>query len=147
MTKQNLDKPKRVAGDHLIVEQLMKEVMIYDQKTNKAFCLNSKAAFVWQHCDGETTTDELTNLLQQASSEPVKAALVQFALEALAADGLLEPTTFFSEIPAGMTRRSLVQKFGLTAAVSLPLVTTLLVATPKARASNKESWTGRPRPS
>jgi hypothetical protein len=136
MTKLNQDRPRRVAGDHFIVEQLMKEVMIYDQKRNKAFCLNHKAAFVWQHCDGETTIDELTSLLQQQSSEPIDAAVVQFALESLAADGLLEPATFISEVPAGMTRRSLVQKFGLTAAMSLPLVTTLLVAPPKAHASS-----------
>jgi hypothetical protein len=139
----NRDTPQRVAGDHFIVEQLMNEVMIYDQKRNKAFCLNQKAAFVWQHCDGATTIDQLTALLQQVSSEPVDGAVIQFALETLAADGLLEPTTFESRVPAGMTRRSLVQKFGLSAAMSLPVVTALLVATPKAHAS---SGTGAPHP-
>jgi hypothetical protein len=132
----NRETPQRVAGDHFIVEQLMNEVMIYDQKRNKAFCLNQKAAFVWRHCDGATTIGQLTALLQQASSEPVDGAVIQFALETLAADGLLEPTTFESRVPAGMTRRSLVQKFGLSAAMSLPVVTALLVAPPKAHASS-----------
>jgi hypothetical protein len=133
----NRETPQRVIGDHFIVEQLMNEVMIYDQKRNKAFCLNHKAAFVWQHCDGATTINELTTLLQQVSSEPVDAAITQFALETLAADGLIDPSTFESRVPAGMTRRSLMQKFGLSAAMSLPVVTALLVATPKAHASGR----------
>jgi hypothetical protein len=136
LTNSNQETPQRVIGDHFIVEQLMNEVMIYDQERNKAFCLNHKAAFVWQHCDGTTTIDELTTLLRQVSAEPVDTAIVQFALETLAADGLLEPSTFESRIPAGMTRRSLMQKFGLSAAMSLPVVTALLVATPKAHASS-----------
>ncbi len=132
----NRDTPQRVVGDHFIVEQLMNEVMIYDQKRNKAFCLNQQAAFVWRHCDGATTIDELTGLLQQLSPGPVDGAVIQFALETLAADGLLEPSTFDSRVPAGMTRRSLMQRFGLSAAMSLPVVTALLVATPKAHASS-----------
>src|SRR5271163_4664827 len=132
----NQETPQRVIGDHFIVEQLMNEVMIYDQKRNKAFCLNHKAAFVWQHCDGATTINELTALLQQVSPETVDTAVIQFALETLAADGLLEPSTFESGVPAGMTRRSLMQKFGLSAAMSLPMVTALLVATPKTHASS-----------
>ena len=133
----NRETPQRVIGDHFIVEQLMNEVMIYDQKRNKAFCLNHKAAFVWQHCDGTTTIDELATLLRQVSAEPVDTTVIQFALETLAADGLLEPSTFESRVvPAGMTRRSLMQKFGLSAAMSLPVVTALLVATPKAHASS-----------
>ena len=94
----NRETPQRVIGDHFIVEQLMNEVMIYDQKRNKAFCLNHKAAFVWQHCDGTTTIDELATLLRQVSAEPVDTAVIQFALETLAADGLLEPSTFESRV-------------------------------------------------
>jgi Coenzyme PQQ synthesis protein D (PqqD) len=136
ITNSNRNTPRRVTGDHFIVEQLMKEVMIYDRNKNKAFCLNHKAAFVWQHCDGTTTIDEVTVLLQQVSPEPVDAAVVEFALETLAAEGLLEPSSFEFRVPAGMTRRSLMQKFGLSAAMSLPLVTALLVAAPKAHASS-----------
>ena len=73
----NRDTPQRIVGDHFIVEPLINEVMIYDQKRNKAFCLNQKAAFVWQHCDGATTIDQLTALLQQVSSEPVDGAVTR----------------------------------------------------------------------
>jgi hypothetical protein len=41
-----------------------------------------------------------------------------------------------------MTRREVMQKIGVRAAVALPLVTTLLVATPKAHASGRSSSGG-----
>jgi hypothetical protein len=138
ITSSNVETPLRVGSDNFIVEQVMNEVMIYDKKRNEAFCLNQKAAFVWQHCDGKTTLPELAALLQEQSGEPVKSGVIEFALETLAADGLLEPSTFKSSVPAGITRRNLIQKFGLTAAMSLPLVTGLLVATPKAHASSSK---------
>lgn len=141
-----LETPQRVMGDHFIVEQLMNEVMIYDQKRKKAFCLNPQAAFIWQHCDGKTTITELVTLLQEDSAEVPSVALVRFALETLAADGLLEPATFQSEVKPGVTRRSLIQKFGLTAAMSLPVVTGLLVATPRAHASSSTSTRVPPPP-
>ena len=42
-----------------------------------------------------------------------------------------------SDVAAGMTRREVMQKIGVRAAVALPLVTTLLVAAPKAHASGR----------
>ena len=61
--------------------------------------------------------------------------VVDFALQSLAEDGLLEPSSLLPFVQSGMTRRDVIQKIGVRAAVALPLVTTLLVATPKAHAS------------
>jgi hypothetical protein len=61
--------------------------------------------------------------------------VVQFALQSLSQDGLLEPATILPLVPAGMSRREVMQKIGVRTAVALPLVTALLVATPKAHAS------------
>jgi hypothetical protein len=68
--------------------------------------------------------------------------LVQFALQSLSGDGLLEPLDFPPIVAAGMTRREVMQKVGVRAAVALPIVTTLLVATPKAHASGGSSSGG-----
>jgi hypothetical protein len=59
MSPTNGTKPKSLNRDQLVVEELGTELMIYDQKRNRAFCLNQKAAFVWQRCDGKTTIGEL----------------------------------------------------------------------------------------
>jgi hypothetical protein len=132
-------KPKSLSRDQLIVEELGAELMIYDQKRNQAFCLNQKAALVFQYCDGKTTLAGLSARLTQTLGEPVGEKVVQFALEGLSQDGLLEPLDFPPIVTAGMTRREVMQKIGVRAAVALPLVTTLLVATPKAHASGGSS--------
>jgi hypothetical protein len=137
LTSNNETKPKSLKRDQLVVEELGTELMIYDQKRNQAFCLNQKAAFVWQHCDGKTTVTEIAAKLALSLGEPADEKVVQFALQSLSQDGLLEPSTFLPLVPAGMTRRDMMQKIGVRAAISLPLVTALLVATPKAHASGK----------
>lgn len=132
-------KPKSLKRDQLIVEELGTELMIYDQQRNQAFCLNQKAAFVWQHCDGQMTVAAIAAKMEETLGEPIDEKVVEFALQSLAQDGLLEPATIPTLIPAGMTRREIMQKIGVRTAVALPLVTALLVATPKAHASGKKN--------
>ena len=43
MNKPSEVKPKSLKRDHLVVEELGKELMIYDQTRNQAFCLNEKS--------------------------------------------------------------------------------------------------------
>jgi hypothetical protein len=131
--------PKSLSGDQLIVEELGTELMIYDQKRNQAFCLNQKAALVFQYCDGKTTLAGLSARLTQTLGEPVDEKVVQFALQSLSQDGLLESLDVPPIVAAGMTRREVMQMIGVRSAVALPLVTTLLVATPKAHASGRSS--------
>jgi hypothetical protein len=128
-------RPKSLKSDQLVVEELGAELMIYDQARNQAFCLNQKAAFVWQHCDGKTTVSEIAARLSQSLGEPMDESIVEFALQNLSQDGLLETTTFLPFVPTQMTRRELMQKIGVRAVVALPLVTALVVAAPKAHAS------------
>src|SRR5271163_242172 len=130
-------KPQRLKSDHLIVEQLATELMIYDQKRNQAFCLNQEAAFVWQRCDGNTTTARIAADMAQDLNGPVDEKVVKFALATLSKNGLLEAPTFLPAVHSDVSRRSLIQKFGVSAAMSLPLVTALTVATPRAHASSK----------
>jgi hypothetical protein len=132
-------KPKSLKRDHLVVEELGTELMIYDQKRNQAFCLNQKAAFVWQHCDGKSTATSIAAQMEQSLGEAVDEKVVEFALQSLAQDGLLDPSSLLPFAQSGMTRRDLIQKIGVRAAVALPMVTALLVATPKAHASGRTS--------
>jgi Coenzyme PQQ synthesis protein D (PqqD) len=131
----NEAKPKSLNRDQLVVEELGTELMIYDQRRNQAFCLNQKAAFVWQHCDGKTTLAEIAAQMAQSLREPIDVTMVQFALQGLSKDGLLETSAFLPLAAEALTRRDMMQKIGVRAAVALPLVTALLVATPKAHAS------------
>jgi Coenzyme PQQ synthesis protein D (PqqD) len=146
LTSPNEATPKSLMRDQLIVEELGTELMIYDQRRNQAFCLNQTAAFVWQHCDGKTTVAAIAAKMAQSLGEPVDEKVIQFALQSLAQDGLLQTSTFTPSIPGGMTRRDVMQKIGMRAAVALPLVAALLVSTPKAHASGWSSGTRRRHP-
>lgn len=127
--------PQRLNAANLIVEELPDELMVYDPGRNKAFCLNQTAAFVWKHADGTKSVDDIATLMTKELAKPVTAEMVQFALDVLAKDGLLEAPEATPATPVGVTRRELLQKFGV-AAMALPAVTVLLVSPLKAHASS-----------
>ena len=129
-------RPQHLQSDNLVLEELPDELMIYDPERNKAFCLNQAAAFVWKHADGSKTVTEIADLLAQKLDRPANEEVVWLALDVLAKDGLLVSSPALPEVPAGVTRRALLQKFGAGAAVAAPLVTVLLVSPAKAHASS-----------
>ena len=112
----------------LIVKELQDEVMVYDSKRKKAFCLNQTSAAVWKHCDGKTTVSEMTRQLQTIDSS-LSDSVVWFALQQLETDGLLEQSISAPAEVAGLTRKEVIRKFGLAAAI-VPLVAVLVAPTP-----------------
>jgi len=132
--------PLRLQSDKLIVEELPDELMVYDPDRDKAFCLNQTAAFVWSHCDGTRTIAEITTSMGQHTGKPANEQLVRFALNVLAKDGLLAPSSVQRQLASEVTRRALLKQLGVGAAV-VPLVTVLLVSPAKAHASGLPSAT------
>ena len=49
----------RARNNEIVVQELGKEVLIYDLTTYKAFNLNETSADVYRACDGNTTFEEL----------------------------------------------------------------------------------------
>ncbi len=113
--------PKSRQND-LVVQDLPDEVLIYDLRKHKAFCLNQTAAFVWQHADGETPVSQIAYLLRRKLRTPVDESIVWFALEQLAKDGLLENKVAAPLVFAGMNRRALITTLGKSAAVAIPMI-------------------------
>lgn len=137
MISTNEDRPQRLESAQLIVEELHDETMIYDPARNKAFCLNQTAAYVWKHSDGKKTVAEIAEMMATEVSRPVSDQVVWYALDILAKDGLLAPSETLPTIPAGVTRRALMQKLGMGAVAAVPLVTVLMASPTKAHASHK----------
>jgi hypothetical protein len=110
---------------------LQNEVLVYDQETNKAHCLNSTAAEVFHLCDGKRNVNEIIRALEQKSIAP---SLVKAALAKLSKSGLL-----INPIPSverlDVTRRALVKKMSTAAAIALPVVASILVPKAEAQAS------------
>ena len=132
-------RPLRLPSDELIVEELPDELMIYDPARNKAFCLNQTAAFVWNHCDGTKTIAELAKLMRQRMGKAGNKEVVRYALDALAKDGLLAPSTILPASGSAVTRRNLMRKLGAGAAAALPLIIVLIVSPANAHASSIEA--------
>ena len=115
----------------LIIQEVDSEVLIYDQETDKAHCLNETAAKVWNYCDGETTLADACTALSRQLETPVDEKLVWYAVDQFAKDNLLEKEM---KVPAfiipGMNRRQMVRTLGLAAVVAVPLVTSIVAPTP-----------------
>jgi hypothetical protein len=115
----------------LIIQEVDGEILIYDQETNKAHCLNQTAAKVWKYCDGETTLADACNALSRDLETRVDEKLIWYAVDQFSKDNLLEreiePPAF---VIAGMNRRQLVRTLGLAAIVAVPLVTSIVAPTP-----------------
>jgi len=115
----------------LIIQEVDGEVLIYDQNTNKAHCLNQTAAKVWKYCDGETTLADACSSLSRDLETPVDEKLVWYAVDQFSKDNLLVKEV---ELPAfiipGMNRRQMVRTLGLAAIVAVPLVTSIVAPTP-----------------
>jgi hypothetical protein len=112
----------------LVVRELSGEIVVYDRQRHRAHCLNPTAAHVFRLCDGRTTVKELARRLDQELGGPCSLDLVWLSLLRLERAHLLEPL----EPPPRVrrqSRRELVRRLGLVAAV-LPAVATVLAPTP-----------------
>lgn len=112
--------------EELIVKELTDEVLIYDLKQHKAHCLNQTAAFVWNHCDGETTADEIAKLMEKEWRTPVNADAVWFALDKLSKADLLKERITLPQEKAGLSRRNAMRRLGFGALMAAPLVMSLV---------------------
>ena len=122
----------------LIIQEVDSEILIYDEDTNKAHCLNPTAAKVWNYCDGETSLADACSALSRDLGTPVDEKLVWYAVDQFSKDNLLEKEI---DVPAfiipGMTRRQMVRTLGLAAVVAVPLVTSIVAPTPAQAATCK----------
>ena len=114
----------------LVIQDLQDEVLVYDLDRDRAHCLNETAAFVWERCDGRTTTSEIARLLGKKVNAPIDEKVVWFAVEQLRRNHLMTDSAIPPQILSGMNRRQMVQTLGLAAAVALPVVASIVAPTP-----------------
>ena len=124
--------------ENILIQPLDSEVILYDEKSQKAHQLNQTAAFVWQHCDGTRTVAELAGLLHREMGLPEDQQLVQLALDQLQKQNLLKTSTGID-----VTRREAVKRLrglGIAMAV-IPAVFTIAAPPPAAAASGTPAVT------
>jgi len=75
-----MEKMPQARRSGLIIQEVDSEILIYDQDTNKAHCLNQTAAKIWKYCDGETTLADACGALSRELEAPVDEKLVGMQL-------------------------------------------------------------------
>lgn len=116
----------KARGSGLVVEELPDELLIYDLERNRAHCLNQTSRFIWQHCDGKTTIPNIARMLEKRVGTHVDEDVVWLAIAQLRRRHLLEEQITLPAAASLLSRRELVRKLGLAAAVSVPLVTSIV---------------------
>ncbi len=129
--KQAVKQTKPLARkEGLVIQELPDEVLVYDLDRDRAHCLNETAAFVWQRCDGRTTTGEIARSLGTKVNAPVDEKVVWFAIDQLKQNHLMTNTPVPPQRVAGLNRREMVRALGLAAAVAVPVVASIVAPTP-----------------
>jgi hypothetical protein len=116
----------RARKEGLLIQELPEEFLIYDLSTAKAHCLNKTAALVWKRCDGKTSIAETTKFLRKQLESHVDAGVVLLALDRLGKVGLIEEGSAPRD---RVSRRDVLRRIGWAAAVTLPLVTSVVAPT------------------
>ena len=122
-------------NEELVVKELPEEVLVYDLRQHKAHCLNQTAAFIWHHCDGYTTVDEIAKRMEKEWRTPVSEDAVWFALNKLSKADLLEERIALPAAKAALSRRSAVRRLGMGSLLAIPVVMSIVSPTAMAQAS------------
>ncbi|MFL6257421.1 MAG: PqqD family protein [Pyrinomonadaceae bacterium] len=125
----------KARAEGVVVRELPDEVLVYDLGTHRAVCLNSTAAAVWRLCDGRRSAEDIRRALEKTTGGAVPEELVWLALEQLGRDKLLDARVPKPSALAGISRRELIRRVGLAAAVTLPAVASIVAPTPAQAAS------------
>lgn len=122
-------------AEGLVVRELPEEVLVYDLDTHRAMCLNRTAALVWKSCDGRNDVAAIARALRAEFGTNAAEEVVWLALERLSRDHLLAERVRRPASLAGLSRRDVIKKVGLAAAVALPVVTAIVAPTTAEAAS------------
>lgn len=110
----------------ILVQEAGNELLIYDLRINKAFCLNETSRLVWQWCDGNNSTTDISNLAGEKLQTSVAEELVWLTLDQFKRNNLLEKGAEFEIEFGGLNRRELVRKVGLASIIALPLISSVV---------------------
>ena len=119
----------------LVIQELPDEVLVYDLDRDRAHCLNTTAAFVWQRCNGRNTTAQIAQSLGRQFDCAVDEKIVWLALDQLGRNHLLERQPAPPPALMGMDRRAMVRALGLAAVVAIPVVKSIVAPTPSQAAT------------
>lgn len=114
-----------------IIEQKVDgDLLIYDLRVNKAYILNDTLEKVFNACNGVTSLAELCGRHNYIPE------LVYLALDELRKNDLIETDESYVSPLAGINRREVVKRIGISSLAALPLISSLTAPPAVAAASS-----------
>lgn len=109
--------------NELVVQELGKEVLIYDFNNHKACSLNETSSIIWKMCDGKTPVERMSQILSRQLKKPVADEIIWLALDNFKRNDLLADNADFGIEFNNLSRREIIRKAGLASMIALPLIT------------------------
>jgi len=131
-------RPRKLQGDRISIRAIEAEVLIYDERTHRAWCLNPSSACIWQLCDGRNTVGNIAAGAVKELGSAVNEERVLLTIAELQEKGLLEGD-MVEVLPRDASRRAMIEKIGLAAAALLPVVA--MITAPPALAQSGSTGT------
>ena len=129
----------RVRHNDLFSEEVQGQHVIYDIANHTVHGLNATLSWVWSHCDGSRTVDDLIAAMQGETENDDTRSLVTSGLKQLAEANLLEPESV--DLNALRAEPSIVSRREAVVAgvsIAVPVMTSMLAPTPAAAKSPTE---------
>lgn len=129
-----IQKPK-ARTSNILEQDLLDEIIIYDSNTDKAFCFNKTLYLVWKSADGTKTITELANILSEKLNTPPNEDLVWLAIDELRKGNLMAADDVTLPRFSPTSRREAIRKIGITTALAIPILTSIVAPDPARAAS------------
>ena len=100
----------------VVVQELGKELLIYDLTTHDAYQLNEALMIVFKACDGQQSFAHLKREYRMTDD------LIYLALDELKKNRLLAEQTDYVSPLAGLSRREAIKRVGLATMIALPVI-------------------------
>lgn len=119
----------------VVVQELGKEVLIYDLDNHRGYSLNETSAIIWKLCDGKTSVEQMSRLLAGQLNNHVSKEVVWLALDSFKKNNLLVNSESIEIEFNGLTRRQVIRKVGLASMIALPIISSIVAPTAAQSAS------------
>jgi len=100
------------------VEELDRELLVYDEERHRAHRLNESSSLVWRLCDGERSIDDITRIVTATLDAPMDREVVWLILARLEEAHLLEQALLRPAAIGAISRREALA-MGLAGAAAL----------------------------
>jgi hypothetical protein len=112
----------KARSSRIVTQRVKNETLIYDLIENRAFHLNETSTLIWDYCDGNRSANEISRDLTTNTKLRVSEEVVILALKQFERDGLLDADPELTVQLAGFSRREIIKRAAVGAAVALPIV-------------------------